>query len=69
MKEVQKKEVWMTAGIFTILFFVISSPQVYALTKKLPGGEQISTLIGHSIVYLLVSVLVLVLLKMYNIKM
>ena len=69
MKEVQKKEVWMVSSIFAILFFLISSPQVYAATKKLPWGQQISTLLGHSIVYLLVGVVVLALLKMYNVKM
>lgn len=69
MQEVQKKEVWMVAGIFAVLFFIISSPQVYATTKKLPGGKTISTLLGHSIVYLLVGVIVLALMKMYNVKM
>lgn len=69
MKEVQKKEVWMVAGIFSILFFIISSPQVYATTKKLPGGKQISTLVGHSVAYLFVGVIVLALMKMYHVKM
>ena len=69
VKEMQKKEVWFVAGISTILFFVVSSPQVYSVTEKLPGGKYISTLVGHSIVYLLLSVLILVLLKLYKVKM
>lgn len=63
LKELQKIEVWLVAGIFAILFFIISSPQVYTITEKLPGGKQISTLLGHSLVYLLVSVIVLALMK------
>lgn len=69
IKELQKKEVWMLACVFTFLFFVISSPQIYSVTRKLPGGKQLSTLIGHSIVYLLVSVLILVFFKMYDVKL